>query len=62
MTDSGLFYGMQLTFPLLQIAKREDGQQNGRMIETITFNVLQHATHGSVILDVFNRQSSYAHS
>jgi hypothetical protein len=62
ITDSGLFYGMQLTFPLLQIAKRSRGEQNGRQTETLEFHVLQHATHGSVILDVFNRQSTYAYS
>ena len=58
--ESGFFYGIQIVFPLLQIADRQRGESNGRMTETLVFNVLQHATHGSVIVDVFNTQTAYA--
>lgn len=60
LIETGFYYGAQLTFPLLQLASVVPGEQNGRLIETLTFNVLQHATHGSVILDVFNVQTGYA--
>jgi hypothetical protein len=55
----GLYYGFQVMFPLLQLANREVAEQGGRMVEILDFHVLQHATHGSVILDVFNVQTAY---
>lgn len=55
----GLFYGFQVLFPLLKLANREITEQNGRMVEILDFNILEHATHGSVILEVFNVQAAY---
>ena len=55
----GLFYGFQVVFPKLRIASRPKSEQGGRMVETITFNVLEDASLGSVALDVFNIQTAY---
>ena len=55
----GLYYGWQAVFTKLRIASRPKSESGGRLVETITFNVLQDATHGSVILDVFNIQTAY---
>ena len=55
----GLFYGFQVVFPKLRIATRPKTEQGGRMIETITFNVLEDSSLGSVQLDVFNIQTAY---
>ena len=59
IASEGLYYGFQVMFPKLRIATRPKSEQGGRIVETITFNVLQDATHGSVILDVFNVQTAY---
>ena len=56
----GLYYGAQVMFPLLKLADRTIEEQNGRMVEVLDFHVLQDATHGSVILEVFNIQTAYA--
>ena len=55
----GLFYGFQVVFPKLRIASRPKTEQGGKLIETITFNVLEDASLGSVVLDVFNIQTVY---
>ena len=59
IASEGLYYGWQVVFPKLRIASRPKTESGGRMIETITFNVLQDATLGSVQLDVFNTQTAY---
>jgi hypothetical protein len=59
IASESLFYGYQIMFPKLRIASRPKTEQGGRMVETITFNVLEDATHGSVILEVFNVQTAY---
>ena len=55
----GFYYGYQVVFPKLRIASRPKSEQGGRMIETITFNVLEDATLGSSQLNVFNTQTAY---
>lgn len=60
LVEAGYYYGIDLVFPLLQIATRKEQEQGGRLTETLTFHVLQHATQGSVKLSVFNLQAGYA--
>ena len=56
----GVFYGYQVVFPKLRIDSRPKSESGGRLVETITFNVHEDATLGSVVLDVFNIQAAYA--
>jgi hypothetical protein len=57
---SGDYYGFNLIFPLIHISSIDFAEQNGKVVQNITATVLQHATHGSVLLDVFNNKSAYA--
>lgn len=58
-SDSGYYYGFNVVWPLLQYQDVQIVEINGRVYNQAVFTVLEHATHGSVILDVFNAQSGY---
>jgi len=58
--ETGFYYGFNLIFPKVRIATRPKSEQGGRLVETLTFNVLEDSTLGSVVLDVFNIQTAYA--
>lgn len=59
VASESFYYGINLIFPKLRIQSRPRSEQSGRIIETITFTVLEHATQGSVELNVFNIQTAY---
>ena len=58
----GFYYGFNLIFPKLRIGSggRTITEQGGRLIENLTFSVLEDASLGSVVLDVVNVQTAYA--
>ena len=53
-------YGINLLFPKLRYTGYTRSVAAGKQIVQANFQVLQHATHGSVILDIFNQQAGYA--
>ena len=59
-TDSGYYHGAHLILPKLRWADVRVAEEGGRLVNQITADVLQDATFGSAILDVFNEQAAYA--
>lgn len=58
--ETGYYYGVNLIFPLLQIESIQRAVDKGKLVNQITYQVLQDATFGSVVVDVFNEQAAYA--
>ena len=55
-SDSGYYHGFNLIFPIIKFANVEIQEQGGRLVNMITFSILQDpsGTLKSVYLDVFN--------
>lgn len=58
--ESGFYYGMNLIFPALQHANTQVVVDKGKLVNQVEMQVLEHATYGSAILVVFNKQATYA--
>jgi len=59
--DGANYFGFNLIFPLVNIVKwKPMGLSGDIMTVDVECDVLQHATHGSVLLTVYNAQAAYA--
>ena len=54
-----IFQGFNLIFPILEIRTATPGGGVGKLTVDLDFQVMQHATHGSVLLDVYNKVDNY---
>ena len=60
LAETGYYYGMNLIFPALKYESVQRVETRGKIVNAVTMQVLQDATYGSVILDIFNKQAAYA--
>lgn len=56
----GYTYGFRLTFPKLAIKMASPADGEGKLNESTELSVKDHETHGSVIVEVWNRVAGYA--
>jgi hypothetical protein len=58
--ETGFYWGANLIFPALKYANVQVGIDQGKLVNQVEMQVLEHATYGSVILVVFNKKAAYA--
>jgi hypothetical protein len=61
-TDSGYYHGFNLIFPVIQLENLEVVDDNGQLVNRMTFKVFDDdsaSNHGSVYFDVFNEEAAY---